>query len=513
MAKLLSWRSYWVVWGLIGHVAVAAAAGYWLYPKRHLIISEVRLLLHDTPSRDLDIRQIVQTWQERRQADYLDPGDRQPPKRLVQVSDTAQLTRAIKEARPGDRIELSPGIYRLKGKYLAVNRPGEFLSGGIEITSAIPWRAELELDMLEGFWVTAPYWRFSGLTIRGVCKSDSRCEHAFHIVGNAHHTELRGNRISGFNAPVKINGSNGKWPDNGVIAGNTFYNPAVRDTGNPVTLIDAVGVDSWLMEANLIANFKKGRGDNISYGAFFKGGGSGNRVSRNIVLCSDKVTSKHTQVGLSFGGGGTGTRSCRNKDCSAEQRQSLIAGNLVMHCSDVGIYLNRSKNTLIVNNTLYGTLGIDVRFPASEAVIVNNLFSGRTKSRDGGVILLQGNNWQLPVESVFRRDFGDWFKSPWTLDFSPEAPIAEYPRGGAGGGNPAGYLWQRPGRYHRSAPSTPARQPTAWRRDPILRIYGSMDLRHSAGARRTGDQPLIPSAVSLYHRATLTTHSAVHRAT
>jgi hypothetical protein len=56
-----------------------------------------------------------------------------------------------------------------------------------------------------------------------------------------------------------------------------------------------------------------------------------------------------------------------------------------MNCTtDVGIYLNRSANTLIHNNLIYNTTGIDVRFPTSSATIYNNIIDGRIKDRDGG---------------------------------------------------------------------------------------------------------------------------------
>ena len=55
-----------------------------------------------------------------------------------------------------------------------------------------------------------------------------------------------------------------------------------------------------------------------------------------------------------------------------------------MHCDDVGIYLNKSGNTLVYNNTLVNTLGIDVRFEQSSALIGNNVLTGRIADRDGG---------------------------------------------------------------------------------------------------------------------------------
>ena len=62
----------------------------------------------------------------------------------------------------------------------------------------------------------------------------------------------------------------------------------------------------------------------------------------------------------------------------------MIRNNVIMHCSDVGIYLNRAAEALVANNLLFNTWGIDARFPETGAVIVNNVFSGRIAERDGG---------------------------------------------------------------------------------------------------------------------------------
>ena len=43
----------------------------------------------------------------------------------------------------------------------------------------------------------------------------------------------RNNVITDFNAHFKINGSNGRFPDRGLIEGNTLSNATVRDTGQP----------------------------------------------------------------------------------------------------------------------------------------------------------------------------------------------------------------------------------------------------------------------------------------
>src|SRR5207237_3397883 len=110
----------------------------------------------------------------------------------------------------------------------------------ITVRSEQPFTAVLELGTVEGFLVTAPYWTFEDLTIRGICSVDGACEHAFHVVGDAVGFAARGNRIRDFNAHIKVNGVQGHMPDDGLIEGNHLSNARARNTDQPVTAIDLV---------------------------------------------------------------------------------------------------------------------------------------------------------------------------------------------------------------------------------------------------------------------------------
>src|SRR3546814_18993863 len=72
-----------------------------------------------------------------------------------------------------------------------------------------------------------------------------------------------------------------------------------------------------------------------------------------------------------------------------------------MDCpNDVVIYLNKSKGTLIHNNALINTRGIDVRFAGTSALIVNNVIDGRILARSGGKYS-QSNNIVDPLAAAF----------------------------------------------------------------------------------------------------------------
>jgi parallel beta-helix repeat protein len=330
---------------------------------------------------------------------------------------------AMARARPGDSISLLPGTYRFR-RNIPAARPGT-AAAPITVRALQPGTVHLEFDMAEGFHVSAPYWIFENLHIRGVCRDHSNCEHAFHVVGNAHHFIARNNTITDFNAHFKVNSHGSSFPDHGLIEGNTLTNSAIRQTANPVTPIDVVAASGWVARANLISDFIKGSGDRVSYGGFFKGAGSGNRFERNVVLCESALRGAPGQrVGLSLGGGGTGQPFCRDRRCITEQDGGIIQANLIASCSDDGIYINRSAASKVSHNTLLDTGGIVVRFAAGSADVEGNLVDGAIRSRDDGLLRDNGNRdtsltalflGQHPVRALFN-DAGalelGWRKDP-----------------------------------------------------------------------------------------------------
>jgi len=329
------------------------------------------------------------------------------------------LRAAIGRAQPGDVITLLPGTYRFSGNPIDANRPGRE-DAPVTVRAARPGSVHVEFAQVEGFRVSAPWWRFENLAIRGVCASDSDCEHAFHVVGAGRHFASVNNAIADFNAHVKINGANGDFPDDGLIESNTLTNTRVRQTANPVVPIDLVAASRWRVHTTVIKDFVKRDGNGVSYGAFAKGAGSGNVFERNLVWCEDKLRGQPGQrIGLSLGGGGTEAAYCRDRKCITEQQGGSLRANLVASCSDAGIYLNGAADSRIEGNTVVDTGGVEVRFATSSARLDGNLVDGPIRSRDGGLVH-EGDNrtaplWQAylglhPVRALFRAplagDFG-----------------------------------------------------------------------------------------------------------
>ena len=340
-------------------------------------------------------------------------------RRLVASADEAQ--RAFAAAEPGEAIVFLPGTYRLRG--LVARRPGRE-GAPITVRADQPGTVTIEFDAVEGFQVQASWWRFENLTIRGACRQQESCEHAFHVAGCAQHFAAVNNTIFDFNAHFKINGAGGQYPDAGLIEGNTLSNTVPRTTPGPVTPIDLVAANDWTVRRNLITDFVKTGGDRISYGAFAKGAGARTLFEQNVVLCEQRLQDLPGQrVGLSFGGGGTGKPYCRDHKCIVEQEQGTMRANLVAACSDVGIYVNAGAASKIVDNTLVDTAGVHVRFPESSAEIDGNLVDGTILARNGGRLHL-GDNLQTSTALLYLGHHPQraLFAAPESADFRWREP-------------------------------------------------------------------------------------------
>ncbi|MGE5387003.1 MAG: hypothetical protein ACM3SV_14060 [Betaproteobacteria bacterium] len=315
------------------------------------------------------------------------------------VSSVSGLIQALQNARAGQVIKIAPGTYRVTQRL-------DMAAGGTPtspiLVTATPGTVVLEMDTVEGFRVTQPYWVFENLTIRGVCAIDNNCEHAFHVVRDARGTVIRNNRLENFNAQIKVNGEVGLWPDYGLVQYNTITNTRPRTTDNPVDAIDLVGANQWRYADNVISNIIHLGGNGVSYAMFQKGASQQGRIERNLVVCTDP--NKYypgARVGISFGGGGTGASVCRDLACKYEHNEGVAVNNVVAHCNDSGMDVNRSSNITLAHNTVIDTIGIDLRTTPASAKVYGNMLEGRISARSGAVFLDNRANYVGSLVSVF----------------------------------------------------------------------------------------------------------------
>lgn len=322
-----------------------------------------------------------------------------------------RVGRRIAHAEPGDVITLSPGDYVIDRQWTATT-PGT-ADHPIVLRAGSLGQVRLISRVAQALVVDAPYWIIENLDIRGACHDDGKCDHAIHVVGRADHVTIRNNRLHDFNAMIKGNGRGEgaarAFPDHVTIEGNALFNGAPRHTTASVALIDVVGGRHWTIRDNFIADFAKSDGDRAAHGAFLKGNSSDGVFERNLVMCSWRHRGG-ARVGLSFGGGGVGdAKYCEGQDCSRMHQGGIMRNNVIMNCSDVGIYLNRASGSRIYNNLLYDTVGIDVRYRASSADIRNNIVFGGIRNRDGGT---NTAGYNLPG--------GPWYVDPIQGNFAPK---------------------------------------------------------------------------------------------
>lgn len=353
----------------------------------------------------------------------------------VPVSTPTELYAAITAATAGDEIILAPGTYAFSSGVAPLSSqhitcaPAGTPDAPIVVRAATPFAAKLEFDLLDGFNVTGPNWHFEGLDIRGVCADDSSCEHAFHVVGTAKGFVARGNRLSDFNAEVKVNaapssdGTTHDLPDGGLLEGNEVWDSHPRNTGNPVTKFNIDNGSSWIVRANFIHDFTKAGGDGTSYGVFNKGGAKSPLFERNLVICALDDQSMGTRIGLSFGGGGQSPVTCApafdaSVPCDPEIQDGVMRNNIIVNCSDVGIYINKGKNTTLLHNTLISTSGIDFRFASTTGEAHGNVLDGKIHPRDGGTFTGDDNL------TVTLGDFQGFYTDPLKGDLTKKGDLA-----------------------------------------------------------------------------------------
>lgn len=328
--------------------------------------------------------------------------------RAVHAGSAPEIISAVNNAKPGDIITVAPGHYELPG--LRMNAAGT-RQHPIVLRAAKPGTVEFRSAATEFIKISAPNWIVENLDIAGTCRDDSDCEHAFHIVARADHTIIRDNRIRDYNAHIKGNGENGRFPSDVLIENNWLFDTRPRVTDNPIAPVDVVGGSRWTVRGNLIADFSKRldhppmRTDDWSYGLFLKGNSERGMIAGNIVDCDIAAPPTRSIRGISLGASGTGPGLCdKGGACVTEHRQGTIWGNIVLNCpAEPGLYLFQAEDTLVAGNVVIGTAGIDAVGIETNARVSDNTLDGAIAVTGGATVTGMKDNTILSAAAARQR--------------------------------------------------------------------------------------------------------------
>lgn len=303
--------------------------------------------------------------------------------KTIWVTNSGELIKGLNAAIAGDEVILLPGKYKL-GRF--ESRKGGTANAPITVKASVPETVFIQASRVETFSIYNPYWVFENLTIMGT----QGTHHAFHLSKSADHVIIRNNKLINFHSHIKSNGKGGEFPGFGLIEGNHISNDYIRSTSQPTSPVDIVGGDQWIVRNNVVTDFGRSSKKSVSYGIFLKGNSTNGLIEQNLVICSQTHESGY-RIGISLGGGGTGAAYCENQDCQHEHRQGIIKNNVVLNCSDAGIYLKKASDSKIFNNTLINTLGIDAQIAPTSARVENNYVGGVIHARKKATIQSKNN--------------------------------------------------------------------------------------------------------------------------
>ncbi|MCG5497523.1 chondroitinase-B domain-containing protein [Ectothiorhodospira variabilis] len=332
--------------------------------------------------------------------------------------DDESLRQALKNAQPGDVIELMPGDYFIGNITLAQDgEPGS----PITLRAVTPGAASIWARREPPIKISGSHWRIKDIDFQGNHSS----RHALEIIGNADHVTIEGNRFQNFDAALKAtgDGSPREYPRHARVERNVFVNDTPRSTRAHLAAIHLASGQHWTIQDNFIADIAPSP-DNpgkVSTGITVKGDTEGLDFNRNLIICEWNHTGGH-RLGLVMEDNGS-PRDAINRGTHTAR----VTNNIILNCPDEpGIYLRHASRPLIAHNTLYNAFGIQARYPGTWADVSDNILSGTVWERDQG---RAEQNHNLQTGRFDQANFLPVIKHRLNLDTQPTSS--------AGGGSAA----------------------------------------------------------------------------
>ncbi|HYN08807.1 MAG TPA: hypothetical protein VES67_15610 [Vicinamibacterales bacterium] len=317
-------------------------------------------------------------------------GWKPPDGPVLHVKNIDELERAVASARPGETILLADGTYALRST-IDLRTAGVTLRGqrGDPAGVIIRGRGMTGDPVGVGLSVSAPEVTIADLTIRDLGF------HAIQVRGeqgasrftlhNARLLDTGQQLLKGSVAQTRL------YADDGLVACSSFAytTSAPSDYTNGVDLLATRG---WVIRDNRFERIRGPEADGWRAGPTILvwAAGEGTIVERNTIVDSFR--------GIALGLSDQPLVYARNGERAYDHTGGLIRNNVIVNLhrwADEPIEANASRDVRIEHNTVFiegaTPWSIQVRFPASDALVRNNLTNHRIFLRDGGRASLDGN--------------------------------------------------------------------------------------------------------------------------
>jgi hypothetical protein len=344
--------------------------------------------------------------------------------RTVLVSSVEELESSVRAARAGDTILVADGRYRLRSM-LDIGAPDVTLRGrsGDRTRVVLHGGGMTADDVGVAVSVSAPGVTLADLTIRDV---------RFHAV------QVRGergaSRFSLYRSALMdtgqqlLKGSVSRqriYADDGLVACSTFSysSSAPSDYTNGVDILAAKG---WTIRDNLFERIRGPASQRFAAGpAILAWAASADTVvERNLILDSYR--------GIALGLLASPNELARSGERVYDHAGGVIRNNVVVNLNswaDEGIEVTAARDVHIEHNTVLveGSLpwSISVRFPATSAVVTNNLTNRQVRRRDGGQAKTLGNVTNATREFFHDPLAADLHLRPGTAAGAAGVPLAD----------------------------------------------------------------------------------------
>jgi len=289
---------------------------------------------------------------------------------VVDVCSKDDILGAIADASPGDVITVCPGTFDFD-QLIDVANDGEG-PARIFLRAEELGTVTFNLSHIENFKISGKFWVFENIYFNGECVSESDCEHAFHIVGDADDVIFRNNEIVNFASHVKLNGTvvgdgpEKSFPDRIMFIRNFWHNTKYIPNNAPHNILNLDGGKEHVIRGNIFADFNTPESLPKSASAVYpKASTLGVLIEQNLIVCEKARTAGETARGIELGDGAPASICDGDPDMdglgdceeNGQNQEAIVRNNIIMSCNNggsaTGVMVSSDRASKIYHNTVY----------------------------------------------------------------------------------------------------------------------------------------------------------------